>query len=83
VRSRIMRDRNPVVVLLVHPETSPRRSANLLRWLRWLLPAALLVVSQVPLGPSEATDVITLDADAIESGPLSLADALDKARREG
>lgn len=78
-----MTDRTPVVVLLVRPGTSPRRSANLLRWLRWLLPAALLVVSQVPPGPADAADVITLDADSVESGPLSLADALAKARRGG
>ncbi|BDG02370.1 hypothetical protein [Anaeromyxobacter oryzae] len=78
-----MSDRPPVVVLVVGPRTTPRRSATLTQWLRWLLPAALLVVSQVPLGTPESEDVITLDADSIESGPLSLADAIGKARGGG
>ena len=74
-----MSESGPVVVLLVRPGTPPRRSASIVRWLRWLLPAALLVVSRVPMEPPQDDEVITLDADAIESGPLSVADAIGKA----
>jgi hypothetical protein len=69
-----------VVVLVVKPGSSARRSTRLVRWLRWLLPAALLIVSQKPLFPPGADDVMTLDADAVESGPLAVADAIVKAR---
>jgi hypothetical protein len=70
------------VVVVVHPGTNPHRPAEILRWLRWLLPAALLVVAPaaVPLG--DAYDVITIDADAVESGPLSLADAIARGRED-
>ncbi len=70
----------PVVVLVVKPSTPARKRAALLRWLRWLVPAALLVVSQKPMAIPGADDVITLNADAIDSGPLAVADAIVKAR---
>ena len=68
------------LLVVVRPGTNPRRSGQLLRWLRWLLPTALLVVAPAapPLG--DAYDVITVDADAVESGPLSLADAIARDR---
>ena len=87
-----MKDRVCTVVVVVSPETNPRRSAVLLRWLRWLLPAALLVVSNASLAlPQEGdddvitldADAITLDADAIGSGPLSMASAIEKALSKG
>jgi hypothetical protein len=75
-----MNERARTVVVVVRSETSPRRSASIVRWLRCLLPAALLVVTDAPLAlASGDDDVITLDADAIASGPLSVASAIEKA----
>ncbi len=53
------------VVLVVRPGTSPRRSSVILRWLRWLLPAALLVIAPAPGPFGDLDQVITIDADAI------------------
>lgn len=52
----------------------PRRAREVLRWVRWLLPAAILLVGPAP--SPEVDEVITIDADAVQSGPLSVADAL-------
>ena len=72
---------DPTVVLAVRPGTSLRRSSRISRWVRALLPSALLVVSAAPPA-STADDVITLDVDAVaDAGPLSVAAAL--ARRSG
>ncbi len=74
--------RAPTVVLLVKPGTSPRRSGRVSRWVRALLPSALLVVASAPLAAAPGDDVITLDVDQVaDAGPLSLAAAL--ARRTG
>ncbi len=75
-----MKHKPPIVVILVKPNTPARQPAMLLRWLRWLLPAALLVVSQAPIATADADDVITLNADAVDSSPLAVADAIVKAR---
>ncbi len=75
-----MRSGPPVVVVLVKPNTPARQPATLLRWLRWLLPAALLVVSRTPIEIPDVDDVITLNADAVDSSPLAVADAIVKAR---
>jgi hypothetical protein len=64
---------------------SGRRVREVVRWVRTLLPAAVLLVA--PVGPSAAganddgTDdarVVSIDADDLPSGPLSLADAILK-----
>lgn len=70
-----MSQRDPTVVLLVRPGTSARRSSRVSRWVRALLPTALLVVSAAPLSSgNDDDDVITLDVDAVaDAGPLSLA----------
>jgi hypothetical protein len=73
-------DATPVIVVLMKATTAVPRRAALLRWLRALVPAALLVVSTTPVEVPGAEDVITLNADAIESGPLAVADAIVKAR---
>lgn len=71
---------DPTVVLLVKPETSPRRSSRVARWVRVLLPTAVLIVASAPLPPTLGDDLITLDVDAVaDAGPLSLAATL--ARR--
>jgi hypothetical protein len=68
------------VVVLVRSGTSPRRAGEILRWLRRLLPTALLVTAPAAAPLAVATEVITIDADAVES-PLSLAEALARASR--
>ncbi len=71
------------VVVVVHPETSPGRSSEILRWLRWLLPTALLVIAPTSATFSELEQVITIDVDAVGSGPLSVAAAVDRAAGAG
>jgi hypothetical protein len=76
-----MREGAPVVRVLVRPGTNPRRPAVIARWVRWMLPAALLIVSEVSPDalPGDDDDVITLDADDVDAGPLSVASAIQKA----
>ena len=75
-----MRERAPVVRVLVRPGTNPRRPAAIARWVRWMLPAALLIFSDVtPDALPGDDDVITLDADDVDAGPLSVASAIQKA----
>jgi hypothetical protein len=58
---------------------SARRTGAVLRWLRLLLPAAVLVVSQVDPPSFELAEgeAIVLESDDIDS-PMALADALAK-----
>jgi len=70
--------RLPTVVVLVKPGSAAPPAA-LLKWVRWLLPAAFLVVSQGPVIPTVSKDVIVLNADDIDAGPLTVADAIVKA----
>ncbi len=69
-----------VVVVVVKPGAGASRMAALLRWVRWLVPAALLIVSPTPLVRGDSEDVITLNGDAVDSSPLAVADAIVKAR---
>ncbi len=69
------------LVVAVRPGSKPGRSGEVLRWIRRLLPAAILLVGTPALPPADADEVISIDVDAVESGPLSLADALVRARR--
>ena len=80
--AEIMSEPKEPVVVLVKAGKSPRRTVQVLRWVRWLVPAALLVVSSAVVPVGDADGVITIDADSVESGPLSVADALarDHAR---
>jgi hypothetical protein len=76
-----MSEERPVVVVIVHPTTGLQKSRQVLRWLRWLLPAAMLILSETPLNTVGGTDrIITIDTDSVESGPLSIADALTRDR---
>jgi hypothetical protein len=61
------------VVVVVRPGA---RSGTILEWLRRLLPAALLLLA--PASIPDGANVITIDADEVISGPLSLADALTR-----
>jgi hypothetical protein len=69
-----------VVVVVVRQGTGVSRLAAVLRWVRWLLPATLLIISSTPLVCTDSDAVITLEADAVESSPLAVADAIVKAR---
>lgn len=71
------------VRLVVRPGLAPARVRAIARWLRAFVPAAVLVLT--PAGTladdDDGPDTVTLDADAIPSGPLSLADLLARAAR--
>lgn len=64
------------VVVVVRPG---RRTGLVLRWLRQLLPAAVLLVTPASSPGPEGDDaeVLLVEADEVES-PLQLADALAK-----
>ncbi len=64
------------VVLVVGSRTSPRRSSEIMRWVRTLLPAALILVASKPLDVGGAEDVVTLNADDVDAGPLAVAAAI-------
>jgi hypothetical protein len=68
-------------VVRVRAARSARRTAQVLTWLRWLLPAAVLVVTPAAGAPVEREDAVTIDAEEACSGPLSVADALARALR--
>lgn len=69
-----------VVVVVVKQGAGVSRIAAVLRWIRWLLPATFLIVSPTPLARADVDDVVTLNADAVDSSPLAVADAIVKAR---
>lgn len=68
--------------MVLRMKSGTRQVATLVRWIRAMLPAALLVVAPLD-GPvvDVPEDAITVDADAVRSGPLSLADAVMRAAR--
>ncbi len=62
-------------MLVIASGPNRRRVEAIVRWLRTLVPAAMLVVSPLDTVATEAlADAITLDADALPSGPLSVAE---------
>ncbi len=65
------------IAVIVRPGAG-RRAWEVLRWLRWLVPAAVLLVTPVPLPPGDAS--VSIDVEEVASGPLSLADALLRDR---
>lgn len=75
-----MAERTRKLVVTIRPGKDPRRAGEVLRWIRWLLPAAILLVGSAPTVPSDPDEVITLDVDAMQSGPLCVADALARER---
>ncbi len=70
------------VVLVVRPGASPRRATEIRRWIRALVPAALILVSSAPIDDGGgAEDVVTISADEVDAGPLSVAAALARLRQ--
>ncbi len=68
------------VVIVVHDGTSPRRSGEVMRWVRTLVPAALILVLSAPIAPAPTDDVVTVNVDDVDAGPLSVAAALARPR---
>lgn len=66
-------DGRPRVFVLVRPGS---RASEIRRWLRALLPTAILVATPAALPPDGPYDLVTIDADATDPGPLSIADAI-------
>jgi hypothetical protein len=64
------------LVIVVRPSADRRRLPQMLTWLRWLLPAALLLVAPARLPEDSETDVIQLDCADGFDGPLSVATML-------
>jgi hypothetical protein len=74
------------VFVLVRSGRRPEASQAIMRWLRFLLPAAVLLSAPAGLPPDvENGDVvvISIDADEVASGPLALADAIARHRSRG
>ncbi len=69
--------RDSPLVVLVRPGG---RAGVVLRWLRQLLPGALLVVATPATVVDPRWDLITLDADDDATSPLAIAVALAKER---
>jgi hypothetical protein len=66
-------------VIVIRPSPDRRRLPEVLGWLRWLVPAALLLVAPAMPPDLPDADVIELDCSDDADGPLSLASML--ARR--
>ncbi len=68
------------IVVLRAAGANPAGVRAMARWIRAMLPTVLLIIA--PAGttaPETPDDAIALDAQEIESGPLSVADALVRA----
>ncbi len=67
--------------MVVRTTTQNRRRARaIVRWARALVPAAVLVIAPPGVSAVQGSDDdITLDAEEVASGPLSLADAIARA----
>jgi hypothetical protein len=73
-------ERVSTVVLVVDEKTNPRRSREIMRWIRALLPAALIMVSSAPVAADAPDDVITVRIDEPDAGPLAVAAELARPR---
>jgi len=76
-----MKDADSRRVIAVRPGSNPRRAREVIRWIRCLLPAAVLLVGPPSWPEGDADGVISIDVDAVVSGPLALADALARDPR--
>lgn len=70
-------------MVVVASAANGRRVRSVARWVRALVPTAALVISAPGVADSqriEDEEAIVVDADALPSGPLSLAVVLAQAR---
>ena len=76
VASEVLNDMTPStpkLVIVVRPTADRRRLSQMLSWLRWLVPAALLLVAPTRIPELPDSDVIQLDCADGFDGPLSVA----------
>ena len=66
----------PRIVIVVRPAVDRRRLPEMLTWLRWLVPAALLLVAPARLPDFSDAEVIQIDCADGYDGPLSVASML-------
>jgi hypothetical protein len=67
------------LVVVIRPAADRRRLPQVLTWVRWLLPAAILLVAPAKLPEIPDAEVIQIDCADGFDGPLSVASML--ARR--
>ncbi|HET7755419.1 MAG TPA: hypothetical protein VFK85_16055 [Anaeromyxobacteraceae bacterium] len=70
------------VYVLVQAGRRPGAAKKIMRWVRALLPSAVLLATPGALPTAEDDDavVVSIDADDVVSGPLALADAIARGR---
>lgn len=68
------------VVVVVRDARSERKAGEIRRWIRALVPAALILISSTPIDLGPGDGVVTVSADDVEPGPLAVADALTRGR---
>jgi hypothetical protein len=68
----------PRLVIVVRPAPERTRLAEVLRWVRALVPSALLLVAPVSLPDLADVQVVQLDCSDGLDGPLSVATQLAK-----
>jgi hypothetical protein len=69
---------SPRLVIVVRPAADRRRLPQMLAWLRWLAPAALLLVAPAVIPDFGDAEVIQLDCADGFDGPLSVASMLSR-----
>jgi hypothetical protein len=69
----------PKLVIVIRPSADRSRLPEMLAWIRWLLPAAILLVAPAKLPENSDAEVIQIDCAEGFDGPLSVASML--ARR--
>jgi hypothetical protein len=68
------------VVLVVRGPTCRRRDGEIRRWIRALVPTALVLVSSVPIDLRAVDDLVTVTSEDVDAGPLAVAVALARPR---
>lgn len=72
----------PKLVIVVRPIPDRSRLPEMLNWLRWLVPAALLLVGPTRLPEFPDAEVIQLDCADGFDGPLSVASVLARSKAD-
>jgi hypothetical protein len=69
----------PRLVVVIRPLPDQRRLPEMLTWLRWLVPAALLLVAPTRIPEFPDAEVVQLDCADGYDGPLSVASRLGQS----